>query len=116
MPDIDVPAIIDAAAAADCDRSYPYAMAHAAKVLPGIAEALYAPILALHNPADNDAAHTPICPDCKGLAGVHPCGCWTDTDRQPVCGHCNGGDHRFQSIAYPCPTVLKILEVLNGLA
>lgn len=50
MPDIDVPAIIEAAAAADCDRSYPYAMAHAAKVLPGIAEALYAPILALHNP------------------------------------------------------------------
>ena len=48
MPEINVPAIIEAAAAADCDRSYPYAMAHAAMVLPGIAEALYAPILALH--------------------------------------------------------------------
>lgn len=26
---------------------------------------------------------------CHGKAGTHPCGCWADVDREPVCGHCN---------------------------
>ena len=59
-------------------------------------------VAALHYPADNTPGREPICPECEGRAGVHPCGCWTPDDRQPVCGHCNG--YRDTSIPWPCPT------------
>ena len=53
----------------------------------------------LHYPADNDDRRSPRCPNCIGKAGVHPCGCWADEDRQPVCGHCN------DRVDWPCPTI-----------
>ena len=62
----------------------------------------------LHYAADNDATRTPACETCHGKAGVHECGCWASEDRQPVCGHCNGGG-KGVSVAWPCPT-LRILD------
>ena len=58
----------------------------------------------MHYPAYNDVAHTRLCESCHGKAGVHPCGCWSDGDYQPVCGHCRRG-HKFSAVAYPCPTI-----------
>ena len=64
-------------------------------------------VRALHYPADNDISRTPICETCHGKAGVHECGCWAPTDRQPVCGHCNEG-WRGAAIPWPCPTIRAI--------
>ena len=61
----------------------------------------------MHYPAYNDVAHTRICESCHGKAGVHPCGCWSDEDYQPVCGHCHKG-HKFSAVAYPCPTLRSL--------
>ena len=61
-------------------------------------------VRALHRPARNDTARSPICPDCDGKAGVHPCGCWADTDYEPVCAVCNEG-HKGMSVPWPCPTI-----------
>ena len=61
-------------------------------------------VRALHRPAYNDAARSPICPDCDGKAGVHPCGCWADTDYEPVCAVCNEG-HKGMSVPWPCETI-----------
>ena len=58
----------------------------------------------LHYPADNDPARTPRCEGCHGRTNTHPCGCWADVDREPVCGHCNQG-HKGLSVAWPCPTI-----------
>ena len=68
------------------------------------AEAALARVRELHYPADNDPARTPRCEGCHGKAGTHPCGCWADMDREPVCGHCNQG-HKGLSVAWPCPTI-----------
>ena len=63
----------------------------------------------MHYPADNDPARTPRCEECEGRAGTHPCGCWAEKDREPVCGHCNG--QRFgQGVPWPCPTI----QALDG--
>ena len=61
-------------------------------------------VRALHRPAYNDTARSPICPDCAGKAGVHPCGCWADTDYEPVCAVCNQG-HKGMSVPWPCETI-----------
>lgn len=63
----------------------------------------------MHYPADNDSARTPRCEECQGRAGTHPCGCWADEDRQPVCGHCNASG-LGQRVPWPCPTV----QALDG--
>lgn len=86
-----LPALLDAAAERD---------ALAAKV---------ERVRALHRPAYNDAARSPLCPDCAGKAGVHPCGCWADTDYEPVCAVCNQG-HKGMSVPWPCPTSRAIDE------
>ena len=65
-------------------------------------------VRALHYAADNDAARTPVCEHCQGKAGVHSCGCWADSDRHRVCGHCYG-EGRFERVSWPCPT-LAILD------
>ena len=83
-----------------------------ARVLPMLdrldaAEAALARVRELHYPADNDPARTPVCEDCRGKAGTHPCGCWADVDREPVCGHCSQG-HKGLSVAWPCPTIAAI--------
>jgi len=56
------------------------------------------------------------CPECDGRAGVHPCGCWADSDIEYVCAEC----HRLGSSAkgvydytYPCPTVRAIDSALT---
>lgn len=64
-------------------------------------------VRALHRPAYNDTARSPICPDCDGKAGVHPCGCWADTDYEPVCAVCNQG-HKGMSVPWPCETIRAI--------
>ena len=61
-------------------------------------------VRALHYAADNDPARTPICPDCHGKAGIHPCGCWAETDREHVCGVCNEGC-KDMATPYPCATI-----------
>ena len=61
-------------------------------------------VRAMHRPAYNDAARSPLCPDCAAKAGVHPCGCWADTDYEPVCAVCNEG-HKGMSVPWPCPTI-----------
>ena len=72
-----------------------------------VAEARMADVRALHRPAYNDTARSPICPDCDGKAGVHPCGCWADTDYEPVCAVCNQG-HKGMSVPWPCETIRAI--------
>ena len=63
----------------------------------------------MHYAADNDSARTPRCEECQGRAGVYPCGCWADADRQPVCGHCNA-QGLGQRVPWPCPTI----QALDG--
>lgn len=72
-----------------------------------VAEARMADVRALHRPAYNDTARSQICPDCDGKAGVHPCGCWADTDYEPVCAVCNQG-HKGMSVPWPCETIRAI--------
>ena len=81
-----LPALLDAAAERD---------ALAAKV---------ERVRALHRPAYNDVARSPMCEDCGGKAGVHPCGCWAENDYEFVCAVCNQGT-KNQSVPWPCPTV-----------
>ena len=72
-----------------------------------VAESAIERVRALHYAADNDSPRTPRCNECQGRAGAHPCGCWAEVDREPVCGHCNG--QRFgQGAPWPCPTVQAI--------
>ena len=66
-------------------------------------------VRAMHRPAYNDAARSPLCPDCAAKAGVHPCGCWADTDYEPVCAVCNEG-HKGMSVPWPCPTIRALDE------
>ena len=60
-------------------------------------------VLALHYKADDTAGREPVCPECEGRAGEHPCGCWSSEDRVAVCGHCREG-WKGASVPYPCPT------------
>ena len=64
-------------------------------------------VRALHYAADNDSPRTPRCNECQGRAGAHPCGCWAEVDREPVCGHCNA-QGLGQRVPWPCPTVQAI--------
>lgn len=74
-----------------------------------VAEAATERVRALHYAADNDSARTPRCEECEGRAGTHPCGCWADEDRQPVCRHCDAPE-RGQTVPWPCPTI----QALDG--
>lgn len=64
---------------------------------------------ALHYPAYNDVNRTPLCENCHGKAGVHECGCWSEDDYEPVCGHCYQG-YKGMSVPYPCPTIRTVIE------
>ena len=66
-------------------------------------------VRALHRPAYNDVARSPMCEDCGGKAGVHPCGCWAEDDYEFVCAVCNQGT-KNQSVPWPCPTVRALDE------
>jgi hypothetical protein len=69
------------------------------------AEATIANVQTLHYAAYNELGHAPICSECHGKAGTHPCGCWSEEDTQAVCAVCrryvNG---HWLSEVYPCPT------------
>lgn len=68
-------------------------------------DAILGPIEALHYPANRDFDRTPICADCHGKAGTHPCGCWAEYDQYPICGECGAQEHMpLESDDYPCPT------------
>ena len=64
-------------------------------------------VRALHYAADNDSPRTPRCNECQGRAGAHPCGCWAEVDREPVCGHC-AARWFGQRVSWPCPTIQAI--------
>ena len=74
-----------------------------------VAESAIERVRALHYAANSDYARTPLCEECQGRAGVHPCGCWAEKDRQPVCGHCNVAD-LGQRVPWPCPTIQVLDE------
>lgn len=52
------------------------------------------------------------CPECDGKAGVHPCGCWADSDVQYVCQGCSEVDNGH--VLYPCLTVRAITGQESG--
>ena len=71
-------------------------------------------VKALHRPAhavfswNGGTIYEDPCPECHGAPGVHPCGCWTDTQIEYVCAEC----HRLGVLSrgvydytYPCPTI-----------
>ena len=71
-------------------------------------------VKALHRPAHavfswtGGTRYDDPCPECHGAPGVHPCGCWTDTQIEYVCAEC----HRLGMLSkgvydytYPCPTI-----------
>lgn len=67
---------------------------------------LAAAALAIHYPAYNDGDRTPLCPECNGAEGTHPCGCYSPEGVvEVVCGHCHTGGYHSYAIPYPCPTV-----------
>jgi hypothetical protein len=68
-------------------------------------------VLAIHYEANNDAAASPACRECKGAPGVHECGCWRDEQAQTVCGSCAAREG--WRISYPCPTVLAVREHID---
>ena len=88
--------------------------------LPRLVAALRA-VLEEHRPAhavfswSSGLRYEEPCPDCHGRAGVHPCGCWGDTDTEYVCRGCDqperGGSRRVAP--YPCPTVTAITDALE---
>jgi hypothetical protein len=73
--------------------------------LPVIVSTVLAEIRALHYPARRDTDRTPVCPECNGKAGTHPCGCWAESDLWPICGECGEQPTPFEDEDYPCPTV-----------
>lgn len=55
------------------------------------------------------------CPDCKGKAGMHECGCWADRDIQYVCAECSDFEHgKGRRVTYPCPTRRLADEALTA--
>ena len=82
------------------DPLLPIIAAHEAEVVGSVLDR----IDALHYPANRDLDRTPICTQCHGKAGTHPCGCWQDTDLYPICGECGEQDVLYEWADYPCPT------------
>lgn len=69
---------------------------------------------ALHRPAyavfswNGGTRYEDPCPECHGAPGVHPCGCWADTQVEYVCAECHrlGCESRgVYDYDYPCPTI-----------
>jgi cytochrome c553 len=89
----------------------------AAAALSVALDAILEPIEALHYPANRNFDRTPICADCHGKAGTHPCGCWAEYDRYPICGECGEQDHMpLESDDYPCPTRRLTAEIRGELS
>ena len=74
-------------------------------------------VRALHRPAhavfswNGGTIYEDPCPQCHGAPGVHPCGCWADTQLEYVCAEC----HRLGVLSkgvydytYPCPTICAL--------
>lgn len=86
------------------------AMIDAGLMLPVAVKYVTDRVRALHYAAYQDHGRTPICPDCHGKAGTHPCGCWRDEDVVPVCSICYEG-WKFVPVNWPCPTVRLLDEI-----
>lgn len=58
------------------------------------------------------------CPECHGAAGVHPCGCWADTDSLYECAECSRPDPLNRgTVIWPCATrqlVDQLEEAVTG--
>lgn len=80
-----------------------------------IVPAVTAEVRALHHAAYRDGDRTPICPDCHGKAGTHPCGCWREYDVLPVCAECGSQPTPFEADDWPCPTA-RLLDELDATA
>lgn len=83
------------------------ARAEAAEVKVAAVEVLHRRSYAVFSWATGGVRYEEPCPDCGGKAGVHPCGCWADTDMEYVCSECKEGQ---KSVSWPCPTVRAIQE------
>ena len=76
-------------------------------------------VRALHRPAhavfswNGGTRYEDPCPQCHGAPGVHPCGCWADTQIEYVCAECHSLGVLSKGVydyTYPCPTI-RTLEV-----
>lgn len=81
---------------------------------------LRARIEALHSPVhvtfswDRGLQMNPICDQCHGKAGVHPCGCWADDDLIPECGECTERQGKRRVVTWPCPTIRALDALIGG--
>lgn len=48
------------------------------------------------------------CQDCHGAPGVHPCGCWADSQTEYVCAECHRTQGGGPDASWPCPTIRAI--------
>lgn len=71
-------------------------------------------VRALHRPShavfswNGGTRYEDPCPECHGAPGVHPCGCWADTQIEYVCAECHRlgcGSREVYDYDYPCPTI-----------
>lgn len=71
-------------------------------------------VRALHRPAhavfswNGGTRYEDPCPQCHGAPGVHPCGCWADTQLEYVCAECHSLGVLSKGVYdydYPCPTI-----------
>lgn len=71
-------------------------------------------VRALHRPAhavssgNGGTIYEDPCPECHGAPGVHPCGCWADTQIEYVCAECHSLGVLSKGVYdydYPCPTI-----------
>ncbi|MGP3708512.1 hypothetical protein [Gordonia paraffinivorans] len=102
---------VDAAQRVTQPRGIPWAVGPGRYALHGAREAL-APIRELHRPGHpvytqgHGADFEDLCPDCRGKAGVHECGCWGDYDRDIYCATCR--DEKGRHAVWPCATALLV--------
>lgn len=118
MADFDVQQVVEAAARAQVGVGSAYGswdelsavarrhwIAETWAAVAVIVPAVTQQIRTLHYPANRDAERTPICRECRGRAGTHPCGCWQEYDLWPVCGECGEQPTPYEDEDYPCLTV-----------
>lgn len=72
-------------------------------------------VLAIHRPvhrvfswAKGGTTDYDPCPTCHGKAGVHECGCWSDTDVEYVCAECDTTGRDSRRVPWPCRTAIAV--------
>lgn len=63
---------------------------------------LHRPVQLIHSWAAGYTRMEDRCPDCRGKAGVHACGCWSDEDcsYSCSCGHTTWADCQTALLIY----------------